>query len=208
MPHSAHNMPHDVSASRMPHGTPQMSHDARSGRLRGRERALFALALVLLIVWCAVIAWFSAGTGDESQSLSDGVIATLVAILQPGFASLTQAQQLEIIVAWSFPIRKLAHFSEYFVLSGLAIHALCRAKAAFSQLSGLSVPRICIAAVAFCALYACGDELHQLFVDGRAGRLFDVGVDTAGAASFAAIFALASRRPRGRSGAQLPQRGA
>ena len=205
MPHSAHNLPHDASTSQMPHGTPQMPHDARSSRLWGRERTLFALALALLIAWCAVIAWFSAGTGDESQSLSDGVIATLVAILQPGFASLTQAQQLEIIAAWSFPIRKLAHFSEYFVLSGLAIHALRRAKAAFSQLSGLSVPRICIAAVAFCALYACGDEFHQLFVDGRAGRLFDVGVDTAGAASFAAIFALATRRPRGRSGAQLPQ---
>ena len=189
----------------MPHIAYNIPNDARSSRLWGRVRALFARALALLIACCAVIPCFTARTGDESQSLSDGVIATLVAILQPGFASLTQAQQLEIIAAWSFPIRKLAHFSEYFVLSGLAIHALCRAKAAFSQLSGLSVPRICIAAVAFCALYACGDELHQLFVDGRAGRLFDVGVDTAGAASFAAIFALASRRPRGRSGAQLPQ---
>ena len=207
MPHSAHNMSHDASTPRMPHGTPQMPNDARSSRLQGRERGLFVLALALLIAWCAVIAWFSAGTGDESQSLSDGVIATLVAILQPGFASLTQAQQLEIIAAWSFPIRKLAHFSEYFVLSGLAIHALHRAKATFPQLSGLSVPRICIAAVAFCALYACGDELHQLFVDGRAGRLFDVGVDTAGAASFAVIFALATHRRRGRSGAQLPQQG-
>ena len=191
MPHSAHNMP----------------NAARSSRLRGRERALFALALALLIAWCVVITWFSAGTGDESQSLSDGVIATLVAILQPSFTSLTQAQQLEVIAAWSFPIRKMAHFSEYFVLSGLAIHALHRAKAAFPQLSGLSVPRICIAAVAFCVLYACGDELHQLFVDGRAGRLFDVGVDTAGAASFAAIFAPAVRRRRGRSGAQLPRQG-
>ena len=108
----------------------------------------------MVVAWCAVIAWFSASTGDESQSLSDGVIATLVAFLHPGFASMTEAQQAQIIAAWSFPIRKLAHFSEYFVLGGLAIHALCRAKAAFSQLSGLSVPRICIAAVAFCAIVA------------------------------------------------------
>ena len=181
--------------------------DSTNTQQKGRGLALFVVSVALLIAWCAVIAWFSAGTGDEAQSLSDGVIAKLVATLQPGFASLTQTQQLEIIAAWSFPIRKLAHFSEYFVLSGLAIHALHRAKAAFSQLSGLSVPRICIAAVAFCALYACGDEFHQLFVDGRAGRLFDVGVDTAGAASFAAIFVLATRRRRGRSGAQLPQQG-
>ena len=165
----------------------------------------FVASVALVVAWCVVIAWFSAGTGDESQSLSDGVIATLVSFVQPGFSQMTEAQQLEIIAAWSFPIRKLAHFTEYGILCGLAVHALYRARAAFPQISGLSVPRICIVAVAFCALYACGDELHQLFVDGRAGRLFDVGVDTAGAASFAAIFALATRRPRGRSVAQFPQ---
>lgn len=179
--------------------------DSTNTQQKGRGLALFVLSVVLALAWCELIAWFSAGTGDESQSLSDGVIATLVAILQPGFSSMTEVQQLEIIAAWSFPIRKLAHFSEYFVLSGLVVHALYRAKRAFPQLGGLSVARICIAAVTFCALYACGDEFHQLFVSGRSGRLFDVGVDTAGAASFAVIFALASRRPRGRSGAQLPQ---
>ena len=156
---------------------------------KGRGLALFVVSVALLIAWCAVIAWFSAGTGDESQSLSDGMIAKLIAFLQPGFSSLTEAQQLEIISAWSFPIRKLAHFSEYFVLGGLVVHALHRAKTVFPQLSRLSVPCICIAAVAFCALYACGDEFHQLFVSGRSGKLFDVGVDTAGAISFCLLFA-------------------
>lgn len=154
-----------------------------------RERALFVLALVLLVAWCVVIAVFSADTGDESQSLSDGVIAKVVAFLQPGFAQLSLAQQEEIIAAWSFPIRKLAHFSEYFVLCGLALHALLRAKAAFSGLSRLSAPVLCVIAVAFCALYACGDEFHQLFVAGRSGKLFDVGVDSSGAAVCAILFA-------------------
>ena len=158
-----------------------------STQQKGRGLAPFVVSVVFALAWCVLIAWFSAGTGDESQSLSDGVIARLVAILQPGFASLTEAQQTQIIAAWSFPIRKLAHFSEYFVLSGLAMNALCRAKAVFPQLSGLSLPRICIAAIAFCALFACTDELHQLFVDGRAARLF-------GAAAFAALFAFAKRR--------------
>ena len=35
----------------------------------------------------------------------------------------------------------------------------------------------------FTALYACTDEFHQTFVPGRAGRIFDVGVDSAGAAA-------------------------
>lgn len=157
---------------------------------KGRGLALFVISVVLLLSWCAVIVFFSAGTGDESQSLSDGVIAKLVAFLQPGFAQLPEAQQIEIIDVWSFPIRKLAHFSEYFVLSGLAVNALWRARSVFPQLNGLSTARICIAAVAFCALYACTDEFHQIFVDGRAGRLFDVGVDTAGAIAFCLAFAV------------------
>ena len=164
--------------------------DSTNTQQKGRGLALFAASVALMLAWCAAIAWFSAGTGDESQNLSDGVIAKLIAFLQPGFSSMTEVQQLEIIAAWSFPIRKLAHFTEYCVLCGLTVHALCRAKAAFPQLGELSVPRICIAAVAFCALYACGDEFHQLFVDGRAGRLFDVGVDTAGAISFCILFAV------------------
>lgn len=36
-------------------------------------------------------------------------------------------------------------------------------------------------AVAFAFLYACLDEFHQLFVDGRCGQPFDVAVDTSGA---------------------------
>lgn len=150
---------------------------------------LFVVAVVLLVAWCAVIVWFSSGTADESQILSDGVVYKLLAVLQPGFVSLTEAQRIEIIDAWSFPIRKLAHFTEYCVLSGLTVHVLYRAKTVFPQLCDLSMTRIFIAAVAFCALYACGDEFHQLFVDGRAGRLFDVGVDTAGAITFCLLFA-------------------
>lgn len=165
---------------------------------KGRSLVPFAVSVALLVAWCAVIAWFSAGTGDESQSLSDGVIARVVAFLQPGFASLTEAQQAQTISAWSFPVRKLAHFSEYFVLSGLAVHALWRARSAFPRLGGLRTARICVIAVAFCALYACGDEFHQLFVSGRAARLFDVGVDTAGAAAAAAVFALVTCRVRGK----------
>ena len=54
----------------------------------------FVASVALVVAWCVVIAWFSAGTGDESQSLSDGVIATLVSFVQPGFSQMPEAQQL------------------------------------------------------------------------------------------------------------------
>ena len=54
-----------------------------------------------------------------------------------------------------------------------------------------------VAAVAFAFLYACLDEFHQLFVDGRCGQPFDVAVDTSGALVAVAIaFAIARRRMR------------
>ena len=35
-------------------------------------------------------------------------------------------------------------------------------------------------AVLFCFLYACGDELHQLFISMRSARILDVWIDTCG----------------------------
>ena len=37
-------------------------------------------------------------------------------------------------------------------------------------------------------LYACSDEFHQLFVAGRAGRINDVLIDSAGAVLGLALF--------------------
>ena len=39
----------------------------------------------------------------------------------------------------------------------------------------------CIISIVVCFVYACTDEFHQLFVDGRAGLFSDVIIDTIGA---------------------------
>jgi VanZ family protein len=56
--------------------------------------------------------------------------------------------------------------------------------------------RICLLSFLFCALYAATDEIHQMFVPGRAAGLADVAIDSAGAAAGAVLFALASRLRR------------
>lgn len=155
---------------------------------RGLELISFIVSAVLLVAWCLIIAWFSSGTGEQSQSLSDGAIAKVISFLQPGFSQMTENQQAQIIGAWSFPVRKMAHFTEYFILCGLAVKALLQAKNVFGRHNGLKATQICALAVMFSFLYACGDEFHQSFVNGRAGRLFDVGVDTLGAAVTCAVY--------------------
>lgn len=67
-------------------------------------------------------------------------------------------------------IRKLAHFSLYFVL-GCGLRGLCAYQKRFPVIP---------CSVALGALYAAFDELHQHFSKGRAPSLFDVGIDTCG----------------------------
>ena len=74
--------------------------------------------------------------------------------------------------------RKAAHFSEYALLTALWWRALRTRTADSAALVG---------AVAIAVGYAITDEIHQTFVDGRTGTPVDVLIDTAGAATAAAL---------------------
>lgn len=78
--------------------------------------------------------------------------------------------------------RKVAHFGEYALLLALWWRALA---------TKISERRALILALAITVLYAATDELHQTFVSGRTGRPLDVGIDTAGALTAAALIARA-----------------
>jgi len=65
---------------------------------------------------------------------------------------------------WDLVLRKLAHTLEYAVLGLLLLRAL-----------GSELP-----ALAAGAAYAASDELHQHFVRGRHGAVYDVAIDAFG----------------------------
>ncbi len=65
---------------------------------------------------------------------------------------------------WDLVLRKCAHVTEYAVLGYLLVRALGRTGLAF------------VAGV----LYAASDELHQHFVRGRHGAVYDVAIDAVG----------------------------
>ena len=71
-------------------------------------------------------------------------------------------------------IRKLAHLTEYAILSALAFRALRQDEKGWSL-------RWAMAAIAISAAVAAGDEFHQRFVPSRSASLIDVGIDTVGA---------------------------
>ncbi len=126
-------------------------------------------------VMMAVIFLFSAQDDLESSAVSLGftqqVITQVTEWIEP---EITEAQRTEIILYWEPIIRKLAHFTEYAVLAALAA-------AAFYRVHGFRGIRWMISAWLFATGYAVIDECHQIFVPGRAGRLLDIGIDSAGA---------------------------
>lgn len=138
------------------------------GRLAAR-----ILSLAALLAWMYIIGGFSAQNATESSGLSARV--SLWAVRQ--YDSLSGAQMSEEqIEDWAgrieTPVRKLAHGTEYAILALLA----CLVLRAFGK-GG----RWVYLAVVFSFLYAVTDEIHQTFVEGRAGRAADVLIDTCGA---------------------------
>jgi hypothetical protein len=68
--------------------------------------------------------------------------------------------------------RKGAHILEFFVLAYLFWKVLRYSVSDFKKLL--------IFVFLFSLLYAVSDEFHQLFVFGREGKLFDIGMDSIG----------------------------
>ena len=118
---------------------------------------------LLFVSWLILIYLLSAETGDQSGSLSDGILLSIAKLLK---ISDTKA----FVDTFGFFIRKLAHFSEYFILYILT----------YECFKEYNCPKLIVVSVLFCVLYASIDEFHQLFVDGRCSQLSDVIIDSSG----------------------------
>lgn len=122
--------------------------------------------LFLCILWMIVIFMFSNQPADDSQGMSNTVIELIDQIFHINIMS----EQGWLFDTVSFIVRKAAHMSEYALLAMLF--------GAFFKECGyrkyLWISLVCV------ILYASSDEVHQLFIPGRTGKLQDVGIDTLG----------------------------
>lgn len=139
----------------------------------GNRKALRHLFLVLLIAWMCVIFFFSSQTEIDSDNTSDGVIEILLSSVYPEFDTLDIADKQYVVESYSAPIRKAAHFFEFLVLGALSF-------VFFATFSSLSQKTQLVFPTGFGFLYAISDEVHQLFVPGRACRILDIYIDSCG----------------------------
>ena len=146
------------------------------------------VTLILLLLWMAVIFWFSAQDATESGGLSSSLSEKL-ACLQNRVLHLgwTKQKIMEISIWLEKPLRKCAHASEYALLGILCMAHLntYRISSTPETAKGFhwrtSLPLRILLAEILCVLYAATDEFHQLFVEGRSGQVTDVCIDGGGA---------------------------
>jgi VanZ family protein len=145
-------------------------------RSAGRARLRWALAI------CWNLAVLLASFGAMSAANTGSIV---VAVLQAIAPSLDAATVNTI----HFAIRKLAHLTEYGILSALYADAQRR-----SDDRPLRLFRWSAIAVTICAVTAILDEWHQSFVPSRTGAPRDVAIDIAGAIVAQVIWAAANGR--------------
>jgi len=119
-----------------------------------------------VVAWAAVIWTFSTGwfTGDRTAAILMPILSFLFPDASP--ADLRAMHQV---------IRKLAHFTEYLILSVLLYRALRGGRRWNFRAAGLSL--------AIAGIYSMSDEFHQWFVPGRTAADTDCLIDVTGAAA-------------------------
>ena len=157
------------------------------------QRFVVFLPHVFIVLWMWFIFHMSAQPGDVSGEISGGVSHLFMKVWNAVFfQGWNEAEVLQMAEIWDYPIRKLAHMTEFGILAMLVYCGAGRRQeidAGFgivSQISGkikewFPTHTRYIATWTFTVLYAATDEIHQLFVPNRSGNGFDVCVDATGA---------------------------
>ncbi|MBQ9332814.1 MAG: VanZ family protein [Lachnospiraceae bacterium] len=150
------------------------------------------IAAVLAVIWMVRIFSYSSAPAEvsmqTSRSVSFDIVSSFNDLMHLGW---DEDRILGVSRSIEKAVRKLAHMAEFAVL-GLLVGTACdawryvdgsteedAARSGFRHyiyMSGRGVIAFLI-----CLVYACSDELHQTFVDGRSGEVRDVVIDVSGA---------------------------
>lgn len=117
------------------------------------------LSIVLVLIWASLIFIMSSFDATDSSNQSNFIVNIISNIL-----NIENARLLSLI------IRKLAHFTEYLILGFLTIN----------MLNKNDISKKYLISILICIIYATSDEIHQIFVPGRAYQIRDILIDSMG----------------------------
>lgn len=130
----------------------------------------FLPALAMMYVIYGFSAQDAGASGNLSYTVSYKIVEIGNEVLDKGLDEIQIGDYAERI---EYPVRKLAHMTEYFLLA-IAVSF------PFYVYRLRGIPLMLVAGF-ICVAFAAGDEYHQSFVAGRGPSVKDVGIDSIGA---------------------------
>lgn len=134
------------------------------------QKLLWMIAVIITVAVMIAIICFSAQSGEESNGISRALGEKLMRLF-PALRDRFTAGE------WNYFLRKLAHFTLYFILG-------CGLTGTASRQRRISPVLIAIVGGTF---FAATDELHQFFSNGRQPLVWDVLLDACGVATGSAF---------------------
>lgn len=142
----------------------------------------------MTLIWAFTIFMFSAQPASESDVTSVTVAEKIIKFAEkinlidiPVSSDGREVTIKKIAKEINVFVRKIAHFSAYMLL-GILVFMLSTCY--FNNKKSI------ILTLLICLLYAISDEIHQIFVPGRAGRWYDVMIDFLGSLTGAVLSVL------------------
>ena len=138
-----------------------------------KHKKIIIFSILLLVLSMITIFLFSSESGISSNETSKTVAKEVLKVVKKD-KEVTEQEVNDFYKSNIVIIRKVAHLTEFAILGFLMINTY--------QLIKKELNKKAIAISTFLSfIYACTDELHQYFVNGRTARILDIFVDTTGA---------------------------
>ena len=131
----------------------------------------YMICFIILFVWLGFIFIMSNTSSSESTRQTKSLINNIVNTTN----KINIIDNIDINTATKklfTPIRKIAHITEFFILSIIVIILLKNKIIDYNKLLLISM--------SICFIFACIDEYHQTFIPGRSGQFSDVLIDMIG----------------------------
>lgn len=132
--------------------------------------------MLLTISWMIVIFLFSSHTAEKSGELSNTIVTEFIVSHYPGLYNMSYERQQMFVETLDIIVRKGAHITEYFVLCLLN----CIWLFGYGIAEKFGRAKYLLISLFISVMYSISDEIHQRFVPGRSGNMFDVMIDSIG----------------------------
>ena len=132
-----------------------------------KRKMCFRVAFAILVIGIMIAVFlFSSQSGGDSNHLSKGILEQIFEFFNVNADPLKLDQ-------YNLVLRKIAHFSLYFLLGTGAM--------GFLLTTSMKVKYNFVLSLLFCVLFAVTDEFHQFLSGTRNGNPLDVLLDSMGA---------------------------